>query len=266
MEMLVQELISKFFNNDPVSAFIVSVIFFLTVWLYKEFRNNMNENERERIERIDKALDLYGELEQKIISYQRKEASLSELQSLIGKVYAYVPRKHLAQLQRWCEANDSSLLKKCLDDLRNEITRLKLYQRDFTSYIPEDSFDTIAEFIHKYKLRTLVFPFFHSILALLTILLLVSLCTLLITGAWTLKVFIMFSVFNGTIGIGMLVKIIELLCDKTYSNILSYTSVLLIITVCTTSRLWWLAIVCTCFIIVYLYKLSSERSNDEVSA
>ncbi|WP_405176534.1 hypothetical protein MHI27_14120 [Paenibacillus sp. FSL H8-0261] len=88
---------------DSTSAAISIIVTVLVFWMYKELRSNFLENSKSNQQRVDKALDIYSDIEFEIYKYLNDKSDLFIVAEKISKASSLLPYdllKFLLSLKR----------------------------------------------------------------------------------------------------------------------------------------------------------------------
>lgn len=187
------ELIKSIFP-DPQTALFLIVLSLIAMWMYKQFRTNILESQKNLVIKTEKAIDIYSDLDVEIKKTLREHLELSLLETKISKSKAYLPYELMNEFDVWIESDDGeekyNALKVLRSKLREEILRLKRTQNDPISY--QNNNGGITEFIEIYirtKLSSFIEPLFHTGITLFISLTAFVLITVVATTEdWTQKV------------------------------------------------------------------------------
>lgn len=149
----------KAIQNNQTETFLIAGVVAIIIWLYKEIRNTYIETEKINIERINKALEVYAELQIELCKYVDNVGSDIALESKLVKAYPYFPKSLLDRFVDWKIWQSEQDTKKLLEELGKEILRIKFIQKDVVSYKPTDSIDSIGYFLHSIKASSYIQPF-----------------------------------------------------------------------------------------------------------
>lgn len=89
--------IVKAIQNNQTETLILAGIIVVVVWLYKEIRNTYIESEKLNIERANKALEVYAELQIELCKYIDNKTSEASLETKLTKAYPYFPKSLLTK-------------------------------------------------------------------------------------------------------------------------------------------------------------------------
>lgn len=145
----------KAIQNNQTETFMLAAIIVAIVWLYKEIRNTYIETEKMNNERVNKALEIYAELQIELCNYSDNQTSL---EAKLIKAYPYLPKNLLSKFidwKIWKKEEDTNTL---LKELGEEIFRIKRIQRDAVSYKAIDSIDSMEYFLNSIKAASFVQP------------------------------------------------------------------------------------------------------------
>jgi hypothetical protein len=141
----------KAIQNNQTETFLIAGIAVVIIWLYKEIKNNYIETEKNNIERTNKALEIYAELQIELCNYIDNRSSDALLENKLAKAYSYLPESLLTRLidwKIWKKQDDARII---LEELGKEILRIKHIQKDAVSYKPDDSIDSMSYFLYSIK-------------------------------------------------------------------------------------------------------------------
>jgi hypothetical protein len=94
---------------DSTSAAISIIVTVLVFWMYKELRSNFLENSKSNQQRIDKALDIYSDIEFEIYKYLNEKSDLFTVAEKISKASSLLPYDLLKLFIKLKETTNESL-------------------------------------------------------------------------------------------------------------------------------------------------------------
>lgn len=151
------------FPND-LTAIIITVIAIFSLWMYKELRAFYTDSEKNLAQRIDKAIELYSDLDFEIYKYRTNKGSYLDVINKINKASFVMPY----ELHKVCEIikENNEELKDTFNDLnkmiKDEINRLKLKQKDGVTFKNDGDFTEYVENYVKTKIAPFGMPFIHT--------------------------------------------------------------------------------------------------------
>lgn len=123
---------------DSTSAAISIIVTVLVFWMYKELRSNFLENGKSNQQRVDKALDIYSDIEFEIYKYLNDKSDLFIVAEKISKASSLLPYDLLKLFIKFKETTEESLKRELLlkfhNDIEKEIYSLKLKQFDTVTF------------------------------------------------------------------------------------------------------------------------------------
>lgn len=154
------------------SIFIAIVMgLWLVTWWFREIKTSITTHRDQTVSRLDKTLEVYGELETKMLVHLRSKSTESgnELFKVIGKSYPYLSPYLYEQISFYIRYRDIDLLERCLGIIQEEVPELRVQYR---GNIPE-----LHETFEKYpiylvvigKIMTPIGVTFLSILAIFSL-------------------------------------------------------------------------------------------------
>jgi hypothetical protein len=154
------ESIIKFFQSNDKETIVAAFIIVVVIWIYKEVRNNYIESDRLTAERINKALEVYGELGVELSNLLHRKSNENLLDTKLSKSYPYLPKRLLEKFMEWkLDGEKEENIQNLLEKLNIEIIRLKRKQKDPVSYLMDNTaIGSIELFLHNTKVGTFIQP------------------------------------------------------------------------------------------------------------
>lgn len=146
-------------QDNQTETFLIAGTVAVIIWLYKEIRSTYIETERNNLDRANKALEIYAQLQIELRKYIDNWASDNLLDSSLTRAYPYLPKNLLIRLMNWRVWKNEDDLYKILEELGKEILRVKRIQKDVVSYRSDDSINSIRYFLHSIKASSYIQPF-----------------------------------------------------------------------------------------------------------
>lgn len=184
--------------GDP-SVFVAVVIgLWVVTWWFREIKTSITTHRDQTVSRLDKTLEVYGELETRMLIHLRNKNSESEneLFKLVGKSYPYLSPYLYEQISFYIRYRDIDLLERCLGIIQEEVPELRVQYR---GNIPElhDTLEKIPVYLVVIgKIMTPIGVTFLSIVAVLSLFLTMTYIGILPT--WGEKTGVIFNMM-GTI-------------------------------------------------------------------
>ncbi|KWX71974.1 hypothetical protein [Paenibacillus jilunlii] len=175
---------------DSTSAAISIIVTVLVFWMYKELRSNFLENGKSNQQRVDKALDIYSDIEFEIYKYLNEKSDLFIVTERISKASSLLPYDLLKSYIKFKETTEESLKRELLlkfhNDIEKEIYCLKLKQFDIVTFKNDKNIAASIEYYIKTKIAPFGIPLIYTYFNLVFLLLFI-LFTALIVSAPTVK-------------------------------------------------------------------------------
>ncbi|MEK3761304.1 hypothetical protein MKZ07_23110 [Paenibacillus sp. FSL P4-0338] len=195
--------IKAFFPNSPLAMFYI-LISLVSIWMYKQFRAYLIENQKSTIGKTEKAIEVYSELEVTIRKILRENIVSTSLDECITKSSSYLPYELLKDYYYWVETEEEvegdriRKLKELHQKVKDEVLKLKRTQYDSVTYRNNGGMMEFIEVYYKTKLVSLFEPLFHTAINLLILLITVLVVgTIAVTDEWTQKVFLISILISG---------------------------------------------------------------------
>lgn len=151
----------KALQGNQINNLIIAGLVVVTVWVYREVRKSILENDNLNRQRLDKAIIAYSELEIMLLNNPRR--NIDELSPKIAAAYPYFHDKMLRKVKTFLESKEDSAISNFTEALHNEIYRLKKLQNDPIVNISSGWFiDDLGYFLKQTKFSS----FFQPILFL----------------------------------------------------------------------------------------------------
>ncbi len=125
--------IFKYLSETPSETLILAFLLFFIGWIYKEYRNTYQKSEKEDLERIDKALELYGEFIIIINQCIRTGNMINDFLLKLSKGFPYFPQDIIEDVKAWDLSNDDNILNSIKAKMEREVEILKNEQNDCIS-------------------------------------------------------------------------------------------------------------------------------------
>ncbi|KTD85973.1 hypothetical protein [Paenibacillus etheri] len=158
--------------------------------MYKELRSNFLENGKSNQQRVDKALDIYSDIEFEIYKYLNDKSDLFIVAEKISKASSLLPYDLLKLFIKFKETTEESLKRELLlkfhNDIEKEIYSLKLKQFDTVTFKSDKNIAASIEYYIKTKIEPFGIPLIYTYFNLVFLLLLI-LFTALIVSASTVR-------------------------------------------------------------------------------
>lgn len=165
---MIDTIIKALENNQSQSLIVAGVVVFI-IWLYRTNRNELIETEKNNSIRCDKALEIYGELQNQIVVFLDSKFDVDTLLIKIFKAYPFLPYDMLKKIIQYQEQKSDDILHEFQADLGKEIYRIKLIQKDGVTYRAKNNIITeIDVFFHDMRIDTFYKPVISTFLTLLT--------------------------------------------------------------------------------------------------
>lgn len=180
------------------------LISLVSIWMYKQFRAYLIENQKSTIGKTEKAIEVYSELEVTIRKILRENIVSTSLDECITKSSSYLPYELLKDYYYWVETEEEvegdriRKLKELHQKVKDEVLKLKRTQYDSVTYRNNGGMMEFIEVYYKTKLVSLFEPLFHTAINLLILLITVLVVgTIAVTDEWTQKVFLISILISG---------------------------------------------------------------------
>ncbi|NLE03509.1 MAG: hypothetical protein GX638_01730, partial [Crenarchaeota archaeon] len=157
-------------NTIQPEIIIMSGCIVFIIWVYKEIRLHLIENEKDNADRINKALEIYGRLILMINHHLNDNDQRQLLNDELYKTLPYLP-KDLVDLVY--DASNKENLQQLLEELRKEVKSIKSLQYDIVSSGGNGKYDHL-EFIYKSCKKLKLGSFFIPLLVIYLILVFAS--------------------------------------------------------------------------------------------
>lgn len=209
----------KSISPDPVIGVSIIVLLLFTIWMYKEVRIIFVENNKNDILKINKALEMYSELDFELSRYKRvgKVAeNYIQLEEKITRIISVIPLGIFMKINSWTDSGSgpkSDLLKEIHKDIRGEIERLKLLQSDVVTYKEPEGLTGLMGNYYKTKLAPFIIPLFFTIGNLVFLFFLIGLVAIILSNQNTLSfkilsISMVFSLIIYTLIIDLIVSLV----------------------------------------------------------
>lgn len=161
-------------KSNQIELLIYTAVIFFIIWLYKEFRTTTIEYEKTTSERIDKSLELYGDLQLEITSYLKNQSDIKTLKQKMSKTYPYLPKNILEFITTWNKDEKNDYLDQISTGLNNEIFYLKSLQFDKVAFKYNNFIENMDHIFNKIRLSTFISPFIYTFVSIILIMFLLA--------------------------------------------------------------------------------------------
>ncbi|MEK4349805.1 hypothetical protein MKX41_03095 [Paenibacillus sp. FSL R5-0475] len=155
--------------------------------MYKELRSNFLENSKSNQQRVDKALDIYSDIEFGIYKYLNEKSDLFTVAEKISKASSLLPYDLLKLFIKFKETTNESLKREMLlelhKDIEKEIYSLKFKQVDPVTFKSDKNIAASVEYYIKTKIAPFGIPFIYTYFNFVFLLLLILLIALIDSAA-----------------------------------------------------------------------------------
>ncbi|SFL20731.1 hypothetical protein SAMN03159341_1046 [Paenibacillus sp. 1_12] len=183
------EFIKSMFPDSLTAAIAISITI-LVFWMYKELRSTFLESSKSNQQRIDKALDVYSDLEFEIFKYFNGRSDFFTVTEKISKTVSLLPydllKKYIKFKVTTDEALKNDLLLEFHKEIESEIYRLKLKQIDSVTLKNDKGIWSSVDLYIRTKVAPFGIPLIYTYLNL-TLLMLLALLTISIVGAASIE-------------------------------------------------------------------------------
>lgn len=173
--------------TDSTTAAISIIIAVLAFWMYKELRSNFLENSKSTQQRVDKALDIYSDIEFEIYKYLNDKSDLFIVAEKISKASSLLPYDLLKLFIKFKETHEEPLKRELLlefhNDIEKEIYSLKFKQVDSVTFKSDKNIAASIEYYIKTKISPFGIPLIYTYFNLMFLLLLILLFALIISAS-----------------------------------------------------------------------------------
>lgn len=154
------DLINSIGTQNQLTNLIYVILFVFVFWMYKETRSFFIENKRTHDVRLDKALEIYGEVESEIYKYFNNQSDVHIVSYKLGKAYPYLSSEVVNKILVWKKQGlgQNELLEDIQQELIAEIKKLKGTQYDSISNRLNKSLYDMGVFYYKSKVESFVKP------------------------------------------------------------------------------------------------------------
>lgn len=212
---VVFEGIKQLFGNNYVDLILYLSILLLALWLYREFRNKMVEDEKVRNEKVNSLLVILTDLEFELDEYMRTKSNFEKLKEKLINAYPFLSYNLSKKVSNFNPSIEDAYINKFIKELKEEKNGLKYNQHDGFSHINEKSILKLLEYHYKTKFETIISPFMMTIFSL-SIILLFSLILISLSnfGTFLQKLYLILATFNSIIFIIVLIGLLDTAVNK----------------------------------------------------
>jgi hypothetical protein len=218
LSFLMDYLLKHGVNQNLFIFIIISIVLFF--WLYKEIKRNTLNDKEAITSRLEKALEVYGNLESTINRYLKlkNEETEKQLFEQIGTSYSYISLEILKKLSSFTNTGDIDILKESLILIRKEVINIKIRHHEYVPHI--DKNETVREVSYFLELfGRLIKPVILAFLAYsLTTLIITSVFLIAQQKTWQDKLTLAIDIFDILIIIMILGLSIEILLNGRFKE------------------------------------------------
>jgi|GEM_PF-3566350 len=161
------ELIKTVFPNGGISFFYILLII-LTFWMYKELRSSFIDQHKSSQQRIDKAIDVYAELEMEIYKFFLEQSDFLHVVEKMAKASSLLPYELWKQCNQCKDEADAASRKEQLKNfhavLKQEMTNLKHKQHDSVTFKNDDNLVDRIDHYTKTKIAPFLYPLAQTLI------------------------------------------------------------------------------------------------------
>lgn len=170
------DFIKSIFPNTTIAFFLIALAI-LTFWMYKELRTSYFETIKNNQQRIEKAIDLYSDLELELYKFLNEKSDFYNVTEKISKAssimtYEILLKCNQCKLEVNIEKRTENL-NNLYDLIKKEIVSLKLIQIDSVTFKSDDTVFDFAENYVKTKIAPFIIPLFQTVLNMLFLLIII---------------------------------------------------------------------------------------------
>ncbi|MEC0203886.1 hypothetical protein P4H39_14680 [Paenibacillus lautus] len=202
--------ISKLIGANPIMTLVIIIVGTSTIWMYKEFKEMINQNNKSKISNINEKIKVYSKLQASAASlfYNKELSDLHRiLMNQIGEFSPLLSEDVRRVVRDYFKYGDYAYLETMLAFIEVDLKKFEDDKRKLSKY--ENSTD-IADFVNK-----LYDPLKPILLIWLLIwFMFMSYSVFISQDAWYSKLFVIVSSISIFISVISLIAIISLKIDK----------------------------------------------------
>jgi hypothetical protein len=204
------DVIIEALKNGDFSFLFYAIFTFVSAWLYKEFRSTLIENEKANNERIDVALQLYGDAYFCIDQYLKNNSDINNCKVGLSRLYPYLPESSLIIAIEWINDEKRERLETLLNELKKEMLFLKSEQYHKTNIGTNFRLLSNLEYVFaRAKVNLLIWPLLYT----LFVWSLISIALIFATNSANRDIVSIAGSFVGIINFTMLTMIVVIIGD-----------------------------------------------------
>lgn len=215
-------------GNYTLLFYMLLILLFM--WLYKEFKNHLNELTKSNKGKIEKAIEIYSQILFTIINIENGKNDSSKLDEYLPKAYALLPKNILKKIYKW-KNNEQINLLEIKEELNYEIMRLKYKQNSITTFNNEESIIQSMLYSLENIINSFIYPLFYAFSFIVIILLFIFFMLTINTIETTYdKIIFIIVMVNIPFKLLLLMIILDFTLKKQYvHNIINYLSIIFLV-------------------------------------
>lgn len=212
---LLLELVIKLFEGNLIDLLFYLSTLFLFIWLYKEFRNRTENDEKIRKEKIENILIVLFDLQFELQHNYRGNDNFVSLQEKLVKAYPFLSYDLSKDIIKFFNNISNEEIETFIKKLNKEIDIYKANQPSEFYFMNQKSFSQTIEHYYMSKFRPIILPFMLTIFSLLIILIILLIMIVVSqTNSYLEKYLIIQELINSIIFLSALVAICDLFMLK----------------------------------------------------
>ncbi|WP_018887113.1 hypothetical protein [Paenibacillus massiliensis] len=265
---------SLFPNSQFVMLYILLSL--AVIWMYRQFRISIVENQKNNVIKIERAIESYSELETVIRKVLKGNAEFVIIDVIITKASTYLPSDllkdyySLVAIEDNMELDRLDLLQSFHKKIKDEIIKLKKMQLDPITYRKNGGMMDLIEMYYKTKLASLFEPLFHTVINLVILTLIFTIFTVVLTTneftdkVYFISILISFVFFSLVLDLIVSEFFMKKRFDYSFKNWTAFSLFIVIPISLVFWDKWYIGIVIFIFIFLYvLYALKYSIKSDE---
>lgn len=204
-------------NVLDLTIYLSSIVLF--IWLYKEFKNKLIEEEKAKKDKENNVLIEFIELEFELRKFSIDKSNFDILKEKLVGIYPYLSYQLSKKVSNFRLEMENEDISNFMEELIKERNVIKYNQLNEFSNTNENSFLKMLEYQYRTKFLTLINPL---LLALFSILIIITFVLLMIGYAsidsMVAKYFVTQELANTLIFIIFVIGILETLLNKKFKN------------------------------------------------
>lgn len=150
------EIITKLFGDNYIDFLIYMSLLFVIIWLFKEFKNKVDNEEKNKNEKIETILTVLIDLKFEVKDFYSNRGNFSVLKEKLAKAAPYVSYELCQDIYKFSREVTETKIKEFINQLSEEIDAYKREQNDEILHLNKKTIEGILKYYYKSMLRPIV--------------------------------------------------------------------------------------------------------------